>query len=534
MSKAHLTTKFNMRFFFSVALAVLSQYNMILLSQQCSQPVRFTWEGAVNGNKAVWNVNDTENTYPNVGGIDVNVKLLDPHLKNTNTSNPSDYGDYTKTNTFYGRGNLAFQITSTQSNQPVCLQFTFSKPIFLHKFEVFDIDYIGSGSNPLNTFQDSVSFFAVNDSGAVALQLSYLKIPPAYTISGQSAHANYIYGNNGDLAHTDSTGGVRIHANLPLSRFTLCNANGHKDMDGLSNSQAIKIMPFEFCEASGRISGRVTEYLTNMPLAGSVLTLVDLDGNVVKDKNGFDFIFTTGPDGYYEFTDVPFGKYKIKQVNPPGYDSENDVDGVNDEEISVNLHVNAPFSTGNDFYEKISSPLPVRFGGMSLHRTQRDKVNVSWKTLGEQNSDFFLVQVSDNGQSFRTVSQTKAKGNIMSETLYSEDIVTPSTEKLYVRLIQYDLDGRNYLLDIQYLRPEQGKQAGLFRLYPNPVSETLNIEAAVGSEYRILDVKGNVLLQGVLQDQSVQLSVGNLQSGTYIFRLSDGIEICSGRFLILK
>ncbi|MBK9150670.1 MAG: hypothetical protein IPM26_06550 [Saprospiraceae bacterium] len=81
MSKAHLTTKFNMRFFFSVALAVLSQYNMILLSQQCSQPVRFTWEGAVNGNKAVWNVNDTENTYPNVGGIDVNVKLLDPHFK---------------------------------------------------------------------------------------------------------------------------------------------------------------------------------------------------------------------------------------------------------------------------------------------------------------------------------------------------------------------------------------------------------------------------------------------------------------------
>jgi hypothetical protein len=106
-----------------ITIWILSAF--MIHAQHCANPVKFTWEGFTIGNRAVWKVDDTYNNYLDIGGVDVQVSLSDPFLKNTNTSNPSDYGDYTKTNTFYGRGNLAFQITSVQSNQPVCLEFSF-------------------------------------------------------------------------------------------------------------------------------------------------------------------------------------------------------------------------------------------------------------------------------------------------------------------------------------------------------------------------------------------------------------------------
>ena len=67
------------------------------------QPTVFTWEGAAEGNKAVWNADDTLNTYLDIDGIDVQIRLIDSLHLNTTTENPSEFNDYSKTNTFYGR-----------------------------------------------------------------------------------------------------------------------------------------------------------------------------------------------------------------------------------------------------------------------------------------------------------------------------------------------------------------------------------------------------------------------------------------------
>jgi hypothetical protein len=308
-----------------------------------SKPTQFTWEGALDGNKAMWKVDDTLNVYQNLDGIDLSLKLVDPNKINTNTQNPSEYNDYTKTNTFYNKGNLAFQLTSTQKTQSACLEFSFSKPVFLNDFQVWDLDMLQSGTSATSTYQDSVSFFASNKLGNIPLSLNYMDENPAFTIIKQSAKANFIAGTNGDITHNNTKGAVVVSSLEPLETFTLCHANGSQD-DGLSNSHAIKITSFSFTELLGGLSGTVYNKDTGLPLAGSIIKLVDQYGNIVENKHGWAMQILTDETGHYHFEHLPMGFYTVVQINPIGYESVNDIDGVNDDKIIVELNVANVFS----------------------------------------------------------------------------------------------------------------------------------------------------------------------------------------------
>ena len=67
------------------------------------------------------------------------------------------------------------------------------------------------------------------------------------------------------------------------------------------------------------VSGSVFEDLdgdgtNDAPLAGVSISLIDANGNIIDTV-------TTGPDGSYEFTDVPAGNYTLAQTDLPGFSS---------------------------------------------------------------------------------------------------------------------------------------------------------------------------------------------------------------------
>ena len=67
------------------------------------------------------------------------------------------------------------------------------------------------------------------------------------------------------------------------------------------------------------MSGSVFEDLdgdgtNDAPLAGVSISLIDANGNIIDTV-------TTGPDGSYEFTDVPAGNYTLAQTDLPGFSS---------------------------------------------------------------------------------------------------------------------------------------------------------------------------------------------------------------------
>lgn len=59
-------------------------------------------------------------------------------------------------------------------------------------------------------------------------------------------------------------------------------------------------------------------------------------------------------------------------------------------------------------------------------------------------------------------------------------------------------------------------------VYPNPASEMINVRSGyVIHSYTLIDVSGRVLLSGICNQNTLQLNLEHLQSGTYILELAD-------------
>jgi len=504
-------------------LFILLMFNLVEVGKSQSGPYingKFTWEGALTGNKAIWKADDTLNVYKNVNGVDLNVKLKDPFKMNTTTKNLSEFNDFTKTNTFFGWGNFALQIKSTAHKQPVCLEFEFSKPVYLNKFGIWDIDMLQSGVNVASTYQDSIHVFASNAAGVVPLSFTDLGALPTYTIQGQQIKANYAAGVNGDVSHNDPNGAIFISSLTPLEKFTLCYDNGFED-DGTSNSHAIKIPEFEFAELIGLISGVIYEDITNIPLSGSLVRLLDEDGDPVHNKLGNLMETMTGPDGSYYFPYLPMGKYTVLQTNPFGYESVRDIDILNDNNISVELGVSNIVSQNNDFYEKLAAPLPVSLTELSLYKVREDDYRLSWKVDSEINNDFYTISLSEDGIRFKTLGFVKGLNKNGND--YNFDFTELNKSRIFVKLSQTDLDGKSQELGIRQIVIEKTKDEIL--IFPNPAKDVLQIlwneDRETFSHYSITDINGKTAKINNIHDNisPITIDIRDVASGTYALTL---------------
>ena len=121
----------------------------------------------------------------------------------------------------------------------------------------------------------------------------------------------------------------------------------------------------------GAISGSVfadtnNDDIGDAPIAGVTIELLDEFGNVVATT-------TTLPDGSYSFPNVPPGTYFVRETQPAGYDSVNDIDGGDPDLIGdVTPIVVNPGETnaGNDFVEE----QPGAITGTVLADTDNDDI----------------------------------------------------------------------------------------------------------------------------------------------------------------
>ncbi len=124
------------------------------------------------------------------------------------------------------------------------------------------------------------------------------------------------------------------------------NYNSVSDTDGANNNVIGNETPItvssgnnnggnNFIEIElGVISGYVLLDTDNngsgdAPLPGVVVNLLDGSGSPVLDGYGAPIQVASGVGGYYSFTLVPVGTYRVSQNQPSGYGSVSDVDGAN-------------------------------------------------------------------------------------------------------------------------------------------------------------------------------------------------------------
>lgn len=78
------------------------------------------------------------------------------------------------------------------------------------------------------------------------------------------------------------------------------------------------------------------------------------------------------------------------------------------------------FGQMEDYTVVLSSTIPVRFGSITASKTVNNLLDINWATISEINTDYFELQVSNDGTTFKTIEKVYSKGTSGSsnEVLY--------------------------------------------------------------------------------------------------------------------
>jgi hypothetical protein len=193
------------------------------------------------------------------------------------------------------------------------------------------------------------------------------------------------------------------------------------------------------------------------------------------------------------------------------------------------------FSDFGGFGEGNGSPLPVELLSFSGN-CENDQTELIWKTASENNSDYFEVLKSQDGENWRVINTQSAAGFSTTLQTYSYTELEKSNEAYY-RLNQVDINGSNKLYDPVFIGCEG--IASQLTTYPNPSMEGFNIlisdSKLVGESTLIIrDAMGKIFLTKSISIESglnlFPITSLELENGVYFI----SVESLNGHSNIVK
>ncbi|MBL0016448.1 MAG: DUF3494 domain-containing protein [Bacteroidetes bacterium] len=180
--------------------------------------------------------------------------------------------------------------------------------------------------------------------------------------------------------------------------------------------------------------------------------------------------------------------------------------------------------------------LPVALVDFNAEKSDAGTVaNLTWKTLTESNSDYFLMERSLDGIKFETIGKQLAAGYSDLMIAYTFMDETPASGNNYYRLQQVDQDGLATYSTVQALTFAQG--VSVLSVYPNPFNSTLvlrldQVEKDANFEWQLLDAMGKQVMHSTLKDQVTRVDMTTVSTGIYFYRLTrNGVVIQSGKMI---
>lgn len=180
--------------------------------------------------------------------------------------------------------------------------------------------------------------------------------------------------------------------------------------------------------------------------------------------------------------------------------------------------------------------LPVEWMGLQAEPKGR-QVELKWQTASEDGTDYYRVERSDDGISFRTIGLVQATGESHATTQYTAWDKEPLPGLNYYRVEQVDQHGRGQYSDVVTVMMRAGN--GL-TVHPNPAGESLwaTFEAPADglATWRIVDSSGRMVahgrasaLEGINQ---VEVPLA-MEAGSYLIEFTDsqGGTIGHARFI---
>ena len=306
--------------------------------------------------------------------------------------------------------------------------------------------------------------------------------------------ANYItLGNSSLVPGTLTYNSGKIIGEL---RRYFENSSGTNYIFPVGNASYKRGVTINFTEEPGENQYLTVAYRSGEPfLAGqtealySGLPFTTADGQLIQNYSN---------EGYWEINPTAYGQ-NIDIKNYQITLEMNNIGGVNDYTKTRLIRAKGPSHTtwqalthissigsnsnysitasGNGFSwfagggDDNNNPLPVELLSFSGN-CESEQTQLIWKTASENNSDYFEVLKSQDGENWRLINTQAAAGFSTTLQTYSYTELEKSIEAYY-RLNQVDINGDSKLYDPIFVDCEGN--ASLLITYPNPSKDGFNI-----------------------------------------------------------
>lgn len=479
------------------------------------------------------------------------------------TWNNGEYGDETGTNPFaFGMPQPytvnTWHISEIQLlNQPTGdLEIT-DETNYLAGPVIVNTDQSATPDGPANrSISDQVNRLGLNYDGTTGLNgalaevivyngsltstqsasvFSYLALKYGITLGGniQSSAGTTLWDATADASYNNQVFGIGTDNSSGLS-ITQANSNltGNGDGTGisgmgnviLSNASLSTDQSFLF---AGNDLGSLAESTTGAPSSLSGITIfgrkwkVKHTGNVGTvdvsiDYNGLAHNGTPGDASTFRMLVDPTGAGDFS-TSPTVY-TPTGFSGTEVQYSGVTLADGSTFTFGSS-----PVPLPVTWTAFTANVINQTDISLNWTIANNQNAKNYVVEHSDDGQSFSPVGDVANIASVKSYS-YLYPNATPGTH--YFRVHETDLDGKDIYSKIVSATIKEG--ALNLRLISNPiigdqVDMELTAAAPTQAYISIFSANGGRMLTQVQSLQTgsnrSQLPVSNLPAGNYILEV---------------
>ncbi|MBC8034620.1 MAG: T9SS type A sorting domain-containing protein [Chitinophagaceae bacterium] len=257
------------------------------------------------------------------------------------------------------------------------------------------------------------------------------------------------------------------------------------------------------------------------------------------------YTFTVGGDNGYRLSLDGGNTYVINNWNAINYTTTSymvDLSGSRDMVIEYYENAGSNRVSFNMTFAPPAAPLPIKLLNWAAILSG-DKGQLKWKTASAVNFSHFIVQRSNDGSSFRNITEVKYENgtNANERTFGFNDTYVISTNVFY-RLAMVDKDGKTEYSEIIRLSP--GSTTTETKMYPTIVEKgNIIIESSkqvnngslaiyTTSGTRISEVK--VSLSNGKQQLNLGASFSEVSAGSYILILSDSNGVIAKKVIFIK
>ncbi len=186
--------------------------------------------------------------------------------------------------------------------------------------------------------------------------------------------------------------------------------------------------------------------------------------------------------------------------------------------------------------ESPDAPLPIELLNFEAKPNQ-GTVILTWETQSETDNDYFTIERSIDGVSFKKLGEVNGNGTTTVSLAYTFIDRSPQNGDNYYRLKQTDYNGKVSFSDIRIANLESIKIA--VSIVPVPVTREYFDLNYNGSEsqviYEIFDVFGIRIQSDFIQNNETKtINIGDLSNGLYILKLSGKLINHTEKMLIQK